>query len=433
MSRPTWLAGMVASLGEFLEPASVADFGYEATTAGTAGVTEPAWPLVAGGTVADGTIVWTARTAMTITWTARALYKTAASEPAWPTTIGATIVDGGVTWTTQTPSITDPKCPQSRVVYSMASKLFGPYRDVTRYCATDLPRDWSSPNDAGFLPTGQHSPESPEVTNISEYRGRGAFFTAAGVQLWTVDPDPAEMSLFDTIHGIGTIWNRAALPVAGDLYYLTPSGIRSLSIAAGADTLESGDIGSGIDNLVVPASAGIYAPLVADYPGLAQFIMFFGPDAFVLSRSRLGKIAAATRYEYPWPVDDTTQLNGDLYLRTGDDLMIVDAEATDDDGTVFEGVIETPNLDMGSPGVTKMMVGMDIVGYGEATVSIGWDQTNPAAYTDPYLLPADSIPGGFIPIPVSAPSFAVRLVYAGGQAWKLNAMNLYLQDSSPPQ
>lgn len=433
MARLTWQAGIAVSLGEFMEPATVDSFGYEATTAGVTGTTEPNWPLVAGNTVVDGTVTWTARTAMTITWTARPLYKTGAAEPVWPTTLGATVVDGGVTWTAQSPAITDAKCPQSKIAYAMASKVFSPYRDVTRYSTTANPRDWSTADDAGFLPTGQHSPESPEITNIAEFRGRGAFFTAGGVQLWTVDPDPAEMALFDNIEGIGTTFNRGALAVANDLYYLTPAGLRSLSIAAGAESLESGDIGSGIDQLIVPASAGPYLPIVANYPGLAQFIIAFGPDAFYLTRSRLGKVAAATRGEYPWPLEDTTQLNGQLYFRTGDDLMLVDPEAVDDDGVEFEGVIETPALDMGSPGVSKMMVGMDIVGYGEASVSIGWDQTDPAAYTSPYLLPEDSVPGGFIPIPVMAPSFAVRIVYAGGQAWKLNAMNLYLQDSVPPQ
>lgn len=428
MARMQWQAGMAVSLGEFIEPVSEPLFGYECTTAGVAGTTEPNWPETAGATYTDGTVVWTARAATTITWTAASAYKTGAIEPVWPGVLGATIADGTITWTTETPAITDPKCPQSKLAFSMAHKVFAPKDDVTRYCVTDDPRDWHTQDDAGFLPTGLNSPEDPVVTALAEYRGRMAAWTAAGLQIWTVDPDPANMGLFDAVEGIGTTFAKAVAPVSGDLYFLTPLGVRSLSIAAGANTLQSGDVGAAIDPLVQAKIASGIEPRATYFPGAGQYWLSFGSEIFVYSQSRLGKIGAWSRYLLPYPVDARMQMDGALYVRSGDDVYVLDANATDDAGIPFDGTIWYPYLDCGPGGMLKQLLGFDVVGYGTPTVSIGFDQTNAAAYTTPLPVPADTAMGGMVPMALCAPSYAVKITYSGGQAWQLNAVNLYLQD-----
>lgn len=435
LTRLQWQAGMAVSTGEYCEPAAIAGFGYECTTAGTAGTHEPTWPTTAGGTVTDGTIVWTARVAMTITWTARALYKSGASEPTWPTTIGGTVTDGNITWTAETPAITDPNCPQSKVAYAIASKVYSPREDALRFCATNDPRDWSSQDDAGFHPIGMHSPESPTVTALGEYRGRLAIWTASNLLIWTVDPDPANMGLFDNQPGLGTLYPKAVASVAGDLYFLTPKGVRSLSIAAGAATLNSGDVGAAIDALVVAKLANpAITPLATYYPGAGQYWLVFGTDVFVYSQSRLGKVGAWSRYIFPWAIEALAQIKGVLYLRAGnavfvlDDNAIADGAIADASTTGFAGTVWWPYLDLDNPGGNKQLVAVDVVGYGNPSVSIGYDQTNAAAYTTPCLIPADTVAGMKVPIPVTAPSMAVKVVYAAGQAWQLNAVNLYLND-----
>ena len=428
MSRLTWQAGIAISLKEFMEPASITAFGYECTTAGTTGTSEPSWPLVNATTVTDGTVVWTARTATTIQWTAVPLYQTGATEPVWPTVLGNTVVDGSLTWTTRTPAITDLKCPHSKIAFAIASKVFSPYRDVVRYCVTDNPRDWSTIDDAGFLPTGLKSPESPECTALDEYRGRLAIWTGSRLLIWTVDPDPTLMVLFDNVAGIGTVYDKANAGVSGDLFMLTKLGVRSLSIAAGAQTLQSGDIGTGIDALVRAKLSSPYTPLGLYYPGSGQFWLSFGTETYVYSQSRLGKVGAWSRYVFPYAHEYNTQLSGELYIRSGNDLYVMDEDAVDDNGVTFEGVVEWPHMDMGSPGTTKMVDSVEVVGYGACTVSLGWDQSNVAAMTTPYAISADTVPGGRIPIPIAGPSISVKLVYAGGQAWQLNAAALWIQD-----
>lgn len=424
----TWRPNLAYAVGNLIEPASVTGFFYEVTTAGTTGLYEPAWPTPAGATVADGTVVWTAREAVTITWTAEPLYQSGGTEPAWPTTLGATVVDNGITWTCRSAMIDDPKCPHSKVAIAIASKIYSPYRDVVRFCTTNYPRDWSTANDAGFLPTGQHAPTSPEATALGEYRGRLAVFTPSNLQIWSVDPDPAEIAIFDSIPGIGTIYQDALASVSGDLFFLTRLGVRSLSIAAGAENLQTGDVGTPIDALIQARLAGPDTPVGMYYPGNGQFWLAFGNEVFVYSQSRLGKVGAWSRYVYPYPIESWTQLNGELYLRSGNTLYRVDEFATSDDGIDFEGVVWFPYLDMGAPGTTKMLEAMDMVAYGAADVSIGYDQSNTTAYTTPFRIDPDTVPGGRVPMSVSAPSMSVKVAFAPGQSWELLAMQLYLQD-----
>lgn len=58
-SATAWGASAVKVLGALGRPAAVNGSLYQATTAGTTGTTEPAWPTGAGGTVTDGTVTWT--------------------------------------------------------------------------------------------------------------------------------------------------------------------------------------------------------------------------------------------------------------------------------------------------------------------------------------------------------------------------------------
>lgn len=425
----TWIAGLAVNTGQVVAPTSVNGFVFEVTSAaGRTGTIEPNWPLVDGNTVVDGTVTWTARTAQAITWTARALYKSGAVEPAWPVVTGETVADGTITWTCQAPNITDPKCPNTEQVRILASKVFAGRGDITRFCATNNPSDWSTADDAGFLPTGLHATGEVEVRCLAEYRGNLVVMTASDFQVWQVDPDPAQMQHLDTIPGLGTIYARGAASVASDLYFLTQRGVRSVGIASASSNLEDGDVGTPVDSLVTAALAGGAEPFAFYNPSQGEVWVVIGAQGFVYQRARMAKISAWSRDTWPAAFSDQTLLSGVTYLRAGDTVYRLDRNATSDAGTPFTGTIWWHYLDLGSPGVTKQLIGVDIVGTGACSIQMGYDQTNPAAYTPALTIGPDSVPGGMIPIPIAAPSMAPKLVYAAGQAWKFDALNLYLND-----
>ena len=161
--------------------------------------------------------------------------------------------------------------------------------------------------------------------------------------------------------------------------------------------------------------------------------------AYVYSMSRLGEVGAWSWYEFPWLVEAHAMLGNDLYLRSDDAVFIVDPDRLDDQDVTgadvpVEAEIQSHYLDFGSPGVTKMMIGVDLVGTGTAKIAIGFNQSDPSLFTPDTLVPGDSVPGSIIPIPLAAPSFAMRLRYKSSEnpnGWEWLASNFYINDFRP--
>jgi hypothetical protein len=162
-------------------------------------------------------------------------------------------------------------------------------------------------------------------------------------------------------------------------------------------------------------------------------------DVFVYTMNQLGARGAWSRYVYPWDIEAQAQLNNDMFLRSGDAIYRVDKERLTDDTLVDDVVVESPvdmvirwpYLDFGAPGVTKMLAGFDTVGTGVCEVRVGWNERDYAQMTPAYEIVADTVTGGIIPLPLSAPSFSFELTFRSDEntidsEWL--ASNFYLQD-----
>lgn len=136
-----------------------------------------------------------------------------------------------------------------------------------------------------------------------------------------------------------------------------------------------------------------------------------------------------SRYVFPFAIEAFAQLGNVLYIRHGDIVSKVvegvNTDEVDGVGTPFPGLVQSQWLDCGATGVTKMLEFVDYVGTGQGpSLSVGWDQRNAAVFTTPFAIDNDTMPGTPIPIPLAAPTFSIRLDYAGGEAWSLQAVNI---------
>lgn len=151
---------------------------------------------------------------------------------------------------------------------------------------------------------------------------------------------------------------------------------------------------------------------------------------YVYTMNRLGQVGAWSRYTMPFPTDYFTQLDNDLYIRSGDEVYRLDPSVFTDDGDPFTSVIQWPWLDFGQIGQTKMMAGFDVAGDGTVSVQFGYDQANRSAFTQSWNIDpvTDSVPGGILPMPLAAPSISVKLTYTSTEEWRWDGFTVYLQD-----
>lgn len=101
--------------------------------------------------------------------------------------------------------------------------------------------------------------------------------------------------------------------------------------------------------------------------------------------------------------------------------------------TPIIGVVQWPHLDFGALGVEKSLTHVDVVGEAPegVYVSVGYDQRNQDARTADHLIDGDTLPAQGVPIPVAGPSFDLKLTFAPGQRWELDAACLWIQDMRP--
>jgi len=419
------------------------------STPGTSSSVEPDWPVMSGQTVQDNSVTWEAEYASQITWTASSILRSGATQPTWPTKIGASVADGSIVWTATDGRVTDPNCPQSKIVAIGSAKIFAADDDIIRFSATANAQDWSSSQDAGYIPFGLQSYGNEPCKGLNLYRSNLVAFNSLGYQMWQIDPDPNNIAILDA-EPVGCDYNRSIQPVNNDLVFLSPVGIRNIGTAGASGNLQAGQFGKQVDpivNLLIKqlATSG-YEPRSLFNPGTGQYWLLIGEEVIVLTING-GSVQSWSRYQFPAVTTDYTVQDGVLYLRAGDLVWSLDTDALTDDTTQetsvgganigFDGYMSWNYLEFGQIGVDKMMEGFDLtIGQIDddgtivsndvtCAVSIGYNQSDVNYATEPYTVTGDTIPGTMIPMPLTAPSFQFRLDFGDGQDWGWGALNVY--------
>lgn len=258
-------------------------------------------------------------------------------EPDFPFQIGAIVYDAStytdvngtvhntsMSWECIARNITDPNCPNSIPVALGASHVFAGDNDICDFSAAVNPTDWTSEDNAGYLPTGTNNYGNNPIAALALYRSNLIVFNSGGYQMWQIDPDPENMALLDA-EPVGSTWPLSCQSVANDLLFLTEVGVRNLGIAGATANLQIGNTGQPIDPLIkaqlIAASTNGYIPRSLYYPGRGQYWIMFGPQAFVLTMNGNG-IKSWSRYIFPNTITDWTLNSGVLYMRDTNNVVM---------------------------------------------------------------------------------------------------------------
>lgn len=394
-----WVTATAYTVGQFRRPTTANGFRYEVTA------------IAGGGT-------------------------SGASEPVWPTTIGSTVIDNAganqVTWTCRTFAVTDTNCPHSKIVTKRQEKIYSGNGANVSYCKTGDPRDWTTASDAGFIPAGLQATGSDQVTALGPFQKSLAVFFSDSSQIWSVSSDPSANELTGTIENIGTLFENGGRALAGDYFFLSQSGFRSISLLALTANLQDQDVGNAIDDLVVPSFTSTDTPLAVFYPKLGQWWEFNGSTAWVYSFSRTAKLSAWSQYEFPLPIDDATVLNQELYIRCGDSVYKAATDVYEDasGGAPLVDVLMYFQ-DANRPDVLKQFTGFKSIGVGTPTVSFLYDASDDSLETAGYELPAVSEPGAIYPVELCATRIAPHFTHQKNEAFELSLASLLYENLGP--
>lgn len=321
--------------------------------------------------------------------------------------------------------ILDVNCPPFRQIAKAASKIWVANGDNVRFCATNNPRNWTLANDAGFLPVGLQQTGSRTVTAIGNYQNRLVPFFADSAQIWQVDPDPANHQFLQSVD-IGTTRPYAHQNMSGDVFFQSPGGIRTITRQQNTDSLIDSDVGSPIDAEFLARGLldDIDSTRAEYFRGAGQYWLYYGTKALVFTFSRSSKISAWSLYEFPFWLDYVTELDAELYIRSGNVVYKVDRSVWTDDGALYEVLMETPFVDFKTPGVDKQIISLDAVFTGTGDVSHRYDPRSPSLVTaPPVTITGDTQPGNLYPVELITTNLATVIRNYDDQEFEVHSFS----------
>ena len=298
------------------------------------------------------------------------------------------------------------------------------------FCKLNDARTWgttpSTGADAGFISVASEQSNSSQVTALGEYGSKLIVFFADSAQIWGIDPDQT-LNRLEQIIPIGTKHPYAHVNVGNDILFLSPQGIRSISSTSDiVGNLVEADTGSPVD-AVISDVFGSNSPKAIYYRNAGQAWFYYDTKALVYTFSRTAKINAWSIYEFPVPLEYVTQLDGVLYVRSGNSVYSLSDTAYDDDGIDIDVEIEFPFLDFKQSGVLKQITGMDVVFNGTANVQHRFDSLNPEIITEAIGLTGDTRARRVVGVELMTTSISPVITHSANEPFELFGLVYYFE------
>ena len=277
-------------------------------------------------------------------------------------------------------SNTTPVCAltyKTKAHVSSGSSLF--------FSGVNQPTKWGEgATGAGFINMSNNSSGNEVLTALALYQGNLAAFARRSVQIWSIDPDPANNRQGQVLSNTGTVSANSVVSVGDiDVFYLSDSGVRSLRARDSSNSAVVNDVGTPIDNLILTdleplTDSQKRACCAVIEPIDGRYWIAIGSRVYVYSYFPNSSVAAWSIYEPGFAITKFTTKDGRVYARGGD-VVYLYGGATGSEYDSSEVEVILPYLDGGKPAHQKALNGLDMTVQGSWQVHIGMDPIAPNA------------------------------------------------------
>jgi hypothetical protein len=326
--------------------------------------------------------------------------------------------------------------------FTYGDKVYVLSSSTVYFSSSGVPTEWNDPNSrsAGFVDMSNFFRSPETLKAIAPYQGRLAFFSRYTTQIWTVNADPALWVQNQVLQDIGTL---APLSVRAlgelDVFFLSDTGIRSLRVRDNTLNAYVDDIGSPVDQIVQSVLLSISASTASAACGIVEpnsgrYWLFLNDTIYVFSNFLGSKIRAWARYNATYSnagvqtafvPQKFVVFNGQVYCRDAAALYIYGGS----NNNTYDNVVctvESPWLDLKSPGTMKSALGIDVALDGAWTISLGMDLAS-GLLQQAYVSSDDSFPTGIQPFSANGTHYKWKAITTGSTTAKLSELIFHYQ------
>lgn len=275
-------------------------------------------------------------------------------------------------------------------VYVDKERLWSTAGVLWRFCMLGDATIWdpenaTGGNDAGFIDLTEATEATDNFVAAARYQNLAAVFSPGFIVLYSLDVDPANVAVTDTLDNTGTDIPHSIVRYGNnDVFYLDTTGIRSLRARDASNAAFVSDVGNAVDTFISEVFASLTPAEVTDAvtsiePRDGRFWLAAGGYIFVLSYFPADKISGWSYYQPDEfdnePVSALVRAGKKMYVRAGDVVFLYGG----DDGTTYPEddesnvSVKMPFLSAGALAAFKSWTGFDIACSGEWQIVFAYD------------------------------------------------------------
>lgn len=307
-------------------------------------------------------------------------------------------------------------------VKTLSDKVYSVIQSLLFFCALDDPTTIDPTSvtppgtGAGDINMSNKDGGSQRLTALGIFQNNLVIMSGKAIQIWAMDPDPSKNQKVQVIKNLGTLSPRSVVEMGDlDMFFLAPSGVRSLKVRLATSFATMSDVGTAIDPLVIEDGLALPDETVRNAVGVIEpidgrYMLAMGNRVYVFSYFPGSKVSAWSTYDLAFAIDYFAVVGGRyVYARSGDGVYLYGGTNLN----TYERCVvdvELGYLDGGKPGHGKDFTGADLGISGQWDLHVGTDCSQPdtRAFVGTFTKPSF----GLVKVPGagSGTHFGARLV-----------------------